>query len=137
MNNHSLSPKIYVACLAAYNNGYLHGAWIDVSNSTKEDIETKIYSMLAQSPCPQAEEWAIHDYEDFGGIRLSEYSGTDDVLDAVAFIDEHGELGAEVAAYFDDMRSGPDSCQKVTNLFSVQLIANYCEELLLQRCFSL
>jgi Antirestriction protein (ArdA) len=22
-------PRIYVACLAAYNNGYLHGAWID------------------------------------------------------------------------------------------------------------
>ncbi|WP_163535891.1 antirestriction protein ArdA, partial [Klebsiella pneumoniae] len=21
------SPRIYVACLAAYNNGYLHGAW--------------------------------------------------------------------------------------------------------------
>lgn len=22
-------PRIYVACLAAYNNGILHGAWID------------------------------------------------------------------------------------------------------------
>lgn len=22
-------PRIYVACLAAYNNGHLHGRWID------------------------------------------------------------------------------------------------------------
>lgn len=22
-------PRIYAACLAAYNSGYLHGAWID------------------------------------------------------------------------------------------------------------
>jgi antirestriction protein len=83
MNNHSLSPKIYVACLAAYNCGYLHGAWIDVSNATKGDIEAEIYNVLAQSPCQQAEEWAIHDDEDFGGIRLSEYSSIDDVLSAV------------------------------------------------------
>ena len=24
-------PRIYVACLAAYNNGHLHGAWIDAA----------------------------------------------------------------------------------------------------------
>jgi hypothetical protein len=23
------APKIYVACLASYNNGILHGKWID------------------------------------------------------------------------------------------------------------
>jgi Antirestriction protein (ArdA) len=23
--------RIYVACLAAYNNGYLHGKWIDAT----------------------------------------------------------------------------------------------------------
>lgn len=27
MNN--LAPGIYVACLAAYNNVFLHGEWID------------------------------------------------------------------------------------------------------------
>jgi len=24
-----LKPGIYVACLAVYNNGYLHGEWMD------------------------------------------------------------------------------------------------------------
>ena len=27
------NPRIYVACLAAYNNGYLHGAWIDADQA--------------------------------------------------------------------------------------------------------
>ena len=25
------TPRIYVACLAAYNNGRLHGRWIDAT----------------------------------------------------------------------------------------------------------
>jgi len=31
------TPRIYVACLAAYNSGKLHGEWIDASQ-TAEDI---------------------------------------------------------------------------------------------------
>ena len=31
------SPRIYVACLAAYNAGRLHGRWID-ANQSAEDI---------------------------------------------------------------------------------------------------
>ncbi|HBJ92860.1 MAG TPA: antirestriction protein ArdA, partial [Hyphomonadaceae bacterium] len=27
--------RIYIACLAAYNNGYLHGAWIDTTLGEK------------------------------------------------------------------------------------------------------
>ena len=26
----ALEPRIYVACVAAYNNGQLHGVWISV-----------------------------------------------------------------------------------------------------------
>lgn len=35
------TPKIYVACLSAYNNGYLHGLWIDATQEA-EDIEDDI-----------------------------------------------------------------------------------------------
>ena len=34
MKNHhppTEQPRIYVACLAAYNNGILHGAWIEAT----------------------------------------------------------------------------------------------------------
>ena len=51
-------PRIYVACLAAYNNGRLHGAWIDAT--TPDEIRTEVRAMLAASPEPDAEEWAIH-----------------------------------------------------------------------------
>jgi len=92
-------PRIYVACLAAYNNGYLHGRWIDASQDA-EAIQAEISAMLKASPIPGAEEWAIHDYEGFGGTELSEYSGIDRVVALAAFIDERGELGAKVLEHF-------------------------------------
>ena len=66
------SPKIYVACLAAYNSGQLHGEWIAADQETQE-IYADIKSMLNKSPEPFAEEWAVHDYEGFGTISLSEW----------------------------------------------------------------
>ena len=60
----STEPRIYVACLSAYNNGHLHGRWIRAAQDP-ELIYDEIYQMLATSPSPQAEEWAIHDYEGF------------------------------------------------------------------------
>jgi antirestriction protein len=53
---------IYVACLAAYNSGRLHGAWIDLEGDVDEDdIQEAIAWILSTSPTPGAEEWAIHD----------------------------------------------------------------------------
>ena len=53
---------IYVACLAAYNSGHLHGAWIDLEGDTDEDdLRVAIAWILATSPEPGAEEYAIHD----------------------------------------------------------------------------
>ena len=51
-------PRIYVACLAAYNSGILHGRWIRAT--TPDEIKAEVRAMLAESPVPQAEEWAIH-----------------------------------------------------------------------------
>ncbi|MGD9664693.1 MAG: antirestriction protein ArdA [Novosphingobium sp.] len=86
-------PRIYVACLAAYNNGYLHGAWIDAAQEPWA-IYDAVRVMLKASPIENAEEWAIHDYEGFGGIRLSEYTSFERVSQLAAFIAEHGKIGA-------------------------------------------
>jgi len=67
MKNHHSDLQIY-ACLAAYNDGYLHGEWIDAKQSP-EDIEHDVRKMLAKSPVPHAEEWAIHDFE-LGGVQI-------------------------------------------------------------------
>jgi antirestriction protein len=53
---------IYVACLAAYNNGKLHGAWIDLEGDIDEEgIQEGIDWILSHSPEPGAEEYAVHD----------------------------------------------------------------------------
>ena len=93
-------PRIYVACLSAYNNGHLHGCWIKVGEP--DEIAHAVRAMLAESPMPDAEEWAIHDYEGFEGARLSEYASFETVCELAAFIAEHGELGAKLYAHFGD-----------------------------------
>lgn len=43
--------RFYAACLASYNNGRLHGAWIDASADV-EEMQSKVNAMLAASPYP-------------------------------------------------------------------------------------
>ena len=86
-------PRIYVACLAAYNNGRLHGAWIDAAQEPWA-IWDEVQAMLRASPVAGAEEWAIHDYEGFGALRIEEYASFDRVSGLAGFIAERGELGA-------------------------------------------
>jgi antirestriction protein len=70
--------RIYVACLASYNSGILHGQWIEAT-SDRDEMQAAIDAILRASPCPNvtvthpetgeevpsAEEWAIHDYDSF------------------------------------------------------------------------
>jgi antirestriction protein len=95
-----LEPRIYVACLAAYNSGVLHGAWIDVEDDG-EAVWRQINAMLAASPVAGAEEFAIHDYENFGGVAIAEYAAIGRVVEIAAFLRARGALGAAVLAHFD------------------------------------
>ena len=105
------TPRIYVADLAAYNNGKLHGVWIDATDAP-DDIQEQINAMLAQSPEEFSEEWALHDYEGFEGLGLSEYEGIERVHELACFIEEHGKIGAELLSHFggnlDDARRAMD-----------------------------
>ena len=69
-NNETLKPKIYVACLASYNNGILHGNWID-ADIGEDEINEEIQKVLKTSPIEDAEEFAVHDYDDFWEAELS------------------------------------------------------------------
>lgn len=99
MGEQKAEIRIYVACLAAYNNGVLHGAWIDAAQDA-DAICAEITDMLEASPISDAEEWAIHDYEGFEGAPVSEYQGLDSVAYMAAFIAEHGGLGGKLIAHF-------------------------------------
>lgn len=92
--------RIYVACLAAYNNGHLHGRWIDASLGEAHIVE-QTRAMLKSSPIEEdAEEWAIHDYEGFEGASLSEYASFESVAALAEFIEEHGKIGGELVSYY-------------------------------------
>ena len=93
-------PRVYAACLAAYNNGILHGRWIDAAQEPA-DIWREISEMLSASPIPNAEEHAFHDFEGFGKADIPEYAGVDTVARLAAFIVERGEdLGGGVLTHF-------------------------------------
>lgn len=89
-------PCIYVACLSAYNSGYHHGMWIDAGRETDE-IQDDIDWMLSWSPVrdtEECEEWAIHDYENFQGIKLTEYENTEIVSELALALKEYGKAFA-------------------------------------------
>lgn len=102
----SAECRIYVACLASYNNGVLHGRWIDVDGRDATELREEVEAMLRQSPypnvtvqcpaceggeqegcatcrgvgkLPSAEEFAIHDHEGFGRM-VGEYTSLQDVV---------------------------------------------------------
>ena len=101
--------KIYVACLAAYNNGILHGQWIEASSDVDE-LQKGVDKVLQSSPAPDAEEYAIHDYDDFP--NLGEYPGLERIAEVTEMIefDEFDVATVKaVIAYADDI----DSAQKM------------------------
>lgn len=83
------SPRIYAASLSDYNAGRLHGAWID-ADQEPDELHVAVTAMLAASHEPGAEEWAIHDYEGFGPVELSEYESLERVSLLATGITEHG-----------------------------------------------
>lgn len=93
-------PRIYVADLAAYNNGVLHGVWIDATDEVDE-IWAQIRSMLAASPIHGAEEHAVHDYDGFFDLHLGEYESIEHLHSVAVGIAEHGRAFAVWAGLLD------------------------------------
>jgi len=98
MSTATITPRIYVACLASYNAGKLHGKWIDATQEP-EDIQAEVDAMLAESTEPFAEEWAIHDHEGLGDISESE--SFERVSAIGQAVDEAGEDAAALLAFLD------------------------------------
>ncbi|WP_133130253.1 antirestriction protein ArdA [Legionella yabuuchiae] len=128
-------PEIYVACLASYNSGYLHGQWID-ANQSEDAIMEDIQAMLEDSPVSDPGDWAIHDYQGFGDIEIHEFESISTIADYAEFIAEHEELGQALIADFgfdaakvmiEDQYHG---CYDSEVDFAEQIIDEcYCEKL--------
>lgn len=122
--------QLYAACLASYNSGILYGKWIDASadaDEMRDQIATMLRdspcpNVTVTCPdcegeggteefgrcdtcknagtVPSAEEWAIHDYDDFP--NMGEYPSLDDVA-AMAELIEAAENDHGINA--DDLKS--------------------------------
>lgn len=119
--------RIYVACLAAYNGGRLHGVWIDATQDL-DAIQDEVNTMLANSPEEDAEEWAIHDYEGFGGYSVSEYSGFEELHDVASFIEEYPEIGGELLDHFSDIEEARKAAEE-SYAGCYKSLADFAEEL--------
>ena len=119
--------RIYVADLAAYNNGKLHGVWIDATQDL-DDIQEQVNNMLAQSPEPDAEEYAIHDFEGFNGYSLSEYEGLQSAHEVASFIEEYPEIGGELLDHFSDNEEARKAAEE-SYCGCYKSLADYAEEL--------
>jgi antirestriction protein len=114
------APRFYAACLASYNNGVLHGTWIDASTDTDE-MAAAIAEMLRASKfpnvtvehpetgemVPSAEEYAIHDYDGLPS-SFGEYPGLDKIAEYVELLEAAEDRGmpAEMVAKVVDNFGG-------------------------------
>lgn len=110
-------PRIYVASLSDYNNGRLHGVWLDAAR-TADEIYADIEAMLATSKDTDAEEFAIHDFDDFGAVRLGEYETIPHVAAIARGIEQHGHA---FAAWVDANEGDSDMLER----FSENYIGHY------------
>src|SRR6185312_6441222 len=67
------------------NAGTLHGRWI-YADEGADEIHRQIREMLSESEEEIAEEWAIHDYDGFGNVQLTEYEDVSRVAELAALI---------------------------------------------------
>lgn len=89
-----IRPRIYVRSLVDYNQGHLVGDWVE-ANQHLDGLEEDVQAILGRSlhahwTGQPSEEWAIHDYEGFGGVQLHEHESLDVVATLGQGIAEHG-----------------------------------------------
>jgi antirestriction protein len=125
----SVVPRIYVASLSDYNAGRLYGRWLNAAVETDQLVEG-VRAMLAASPEPIAEEWAIHDYEGFGPLRLSEYESLGIVSQVALGIAEHGPAFAHWASLIGTNDEEALSRFEDAYLGQWDRLTEYAEELL-------
>lgn len=122
------TPRIYVACLASYNAGTPHGAWIDVE-TPDAIVWEQIEEMLKASPQPDAEEYAIHDSENWGEFNVNEHDSIKELCELADLIEEYGTFIASVVNHYGDIN---DAKTAMTDNYSGhwESIEEYAEDYL-------
>lgn len=96
-------PRIFVCCVEAYKSGDTHGIWIDASQSLNT-IQLEIESLIATSPAPNAKDWVIRDFRDFGDL-IDENTDLETIADLGQGIAEYGSGFIEFAQFIHEPAS--------------------------------
>jgi len=126
--------QIYIACLASYNQGILHGSWIEPTSDV-EELSAEVAKVIDTSPAEGAEEHAIHDYDGFPD--LGEYPSLQSICDFVEMV-EDSDFDADIVSavvdefpydcgtaqhVLDDNHGIHDSFQDYADWFADQMMA--------------
>ena len=82
-------PSVWIGCLASYNEGRLHGDWVEIPNDP-DLLQQEIKRVLRLSPSPYAEEWAFMDYE-YVPDGFGENPDLEELCEFASLYNEHGE----------------------------------------------
>lgn len=95
-----MNPRVYVACLACYNGGKLHGEWFDCDATLEESVKEQFeINEEGFAPCG-GEERLIHDSEGFGAFNIGEV-GVSEAQTIGEFLAKHGEKGAIALSHYN------------------------------------
>lgn len=96
MPSNNYTPRVFVVCLACYNDGTSNGSWQDATSADN----IREYITALQLECGHVDnDWAIHDYD---GIPsgLGENPDLDKLEELALLLEEHGDA---YRAYMDNV----------------------------------
>jgi len=103
------TPRVYVACLGCYNEGRLHGKWMDADELDSEWLHGDLHEdgSHPMTRCKKLyhDEWAIHDSE---YIDCSEHPDIPKLITVMQLFEEHGEGFREWYNYCGDQYDDPE-----------------------------
>lgn len=114
--------RVWVGELSAYNNGILHGDWIDVED--REQFDEEVQKIIKSSPKPDAEEWDIFDID--ASFNHNNES-IDELIEILEFCEEHGE-DAEIALEMFDCLE--DAKRFIDDIYFTESYEDLARELL-------
>ena len=129
-------PQVWAGALAAYNNGDLHGAWIDVT-SDLDEVMAAVQEVLSTSPVKGEEEWDVMDTSNVvEGFRCSVEGavlsvGICEALKDAGQSDPRGLLGAYVDWQGADTLTDPhDAAEEILDklLGKYENLRHYADE---------
>lgn len=106
--------RIFLGCMACYNNGRLIGEWLDLDDYTLEEMEARAKEIVDKSPCLDGEEYDIQDYEGFGNLlggfspSLIKAYAIHDALDIAEDIAENEGIDPDLFLAFLDVEGYDD-----------------------------